>query len=430
MEYGLIGMPLGHSFSAEIHESLGWYHYELCPLDAQEFAAFMRARNFHGINVTIPYKQDVIAYLDEIEPMAARIGAVNCVVNRAGKLYGYNTDLAGMQALVRKMNLDLSGKNVLICGTGGTSKTARAMAEAAGAASVLRLSRTKKDGCDGASTDFADVITYAQAYNNHTNAHILINTTPCGMFPNNTEQAINAAAFPQLQGIVDAVYNPLETPLVQQGHHLGVPAEGGLYMLVAQAVIAAHHFMNTADDANLQQVCDRIFSQLERKKRNIVLVGMPGCGKTTVGTCLAKNLGRTLYDTDQIIGEISGKTPEQIITTAGEEAFRTIESEAVALAGKNTGCIIATGGGAILRPENIATLQQNGILYFIDRPLEQLLPTQDRPLANSAEKLVQLYDERYPRYAACADFTIPVNGSAAHVAQCIQERHFHEDFGY
>ena len=448
MEYGLIGMPLEHSFSAEIHESLGWYHYELYPLDAQEFAAFMRARNFRGINVTIPYKQDVIAYLDEIEPMAANIGAVNCVVNRAGKLYGYNTDLAGMQALVRKMNLNLSGKNVLICGTGGTSKTARAMARAAEAASVLRLSRTKKDGSDSARTaganaddakavctntasaNYADVITYAQAYNNHTNAHILINTTPCGMFPNNSEQAINAAAFPQLQGIVDAVYNPLETPLVQQGHHLGVPAEGGLYMLVAQAVIAAHHFMNTAGDANLQQTCDHIFSQLERKKRNIVLVGMPGCGKTTVGTCLAKNLGRTLYDTDQIICEISGKTPGQIITTAGEEAFRAIESEAVALAGKNTGCVIATGGGAILRPENSAALQQNGLLYFIDRPLEQLLPTHDRPLANSAEKLVQLYDERYPRYAACADFTIPVNGSAAQVAQRIQERHFHEDFGY
>ena len=479
MEYGLIGMPLGHSFSQEIHESLGWYRYELHPVEAADFPAFMEARAFHGINVTIPYKQDVIPYLDEIDPLAAEIGAVNCIVNRNGKLCGYNTDLAGMQALVEKLGLDLRGKKVLICGTGGTSKTARTRARAAGAADVIRLSRTVKSG-----VDFADVITYAQAYIQHTDAQIIINTTPSGMFPNNGEWAINAAAFPQLEGIIDAIYNPLETALVQQGHALGVPSSGGLYMLVAQAVIAAEHFMgpdaaasaadngtsaaldsnaaaadgNANADANaarpaaaseasgtkltsstsaavaavpfpttkaqLTALCDRIFTQLERKKRNIVLIGMPGCGKTTVGTLLAEKTGRTFIDTDQVIHEISGKTPGQIISEAGEDVFRAIEAQAIAQAGKNTGCIISTGGGAILRPENVAALRQNGTLYFIDRPVDQLVPTNDRPLSNSAEKLVQLYDERYPTYAACADFTIPVTGGAASVAQCIEERHF------
>ncbi len=466
MEYGLIGMPLGHSFSQEIHESLGWYRYELHPVEAADFPAFMEARAFRGINVTIPYKQDVIPYLDEIDPLAAEIGAVNCIVNRNGKLCGYNTDLAGMQALVEKLGLDLREKKVLICGTGGTSKTARTMARAAGAADVIRLSRTVKSGAD-----FNDVITYAQAYIDHTDAQIIINTTPSGMFPNNGEWAINAAAFPQLEGIIDAIYNPLETALVQQGRALGVPSAGGLYMLVAQAVIAAEHFMgadaaagaadngagtldsdaaaangnganaganvapgsNTAaveavafptTKAQLTALCDRIFAQLERKKRNIVLIGMPGCGKTTVGTLLAEKTGRTFIDTDQVIHEISGKTPGQIISEAGEDVFRAIEAQAIAQAGKNTGCIISTGGGAILRPENVAALRQNGTLYFIDRPVDQLIPTNDRPLSSSAEKLVQLYDERYPAYAACADFTIPVNGGAASVAQCIEERHF------
>lgn len=460
MEYGLIGMPLGHSFSQEIHESLGWYRYELHPVEAADFPAFMEARAFRGINVTIPYKQDVIPYLDEIDPLAAEIGAVNCIVNRNGKLCGYNTDLAGMQALVEKLGLDLRGKKVLICGTGGTSKTARTMARAAGAADVIRLSRTVKSGAD-----FADVITYAQAYIDHTDAQIIINTTPSGMFPNNGEWAINAAAFPQLEGIIDAIYNPLETALVQQGRALGVPSAGGLYMLVAQAVIAAKHFMGAdaaagaagngasaalgsdaaaadgngmdaapssataavpfpATKAQLTALCDRIFAQLERKKRNIVLTGMPGCGKTTVGTLLAEKTGRTFIDTDQVIREISGKTPGQIISEAGEDVFRAIEAQAIAQAGKNTGCIISTGGGAILRPENVTALRQNGTLYFIDRPVDQLVPTNDRPLSNSAEKLVQLYDERYPAYAACADFTISVNGSATSVAHCIEERHF------
>ena len=455
MEYGLIGMPLGHSFSQEIHESLGWYRYELHPLEAADFPAFMEARAFRGINVTIPYKQDVIPYLDEIDPLAAEIGAVNCIVNRNGKLCGYNTDLAGMQALVEKLGLYLRGKKVLICGTGGTSKTARTMARAAGASDVIRLSRTAKTGAD-----FADVITYAQAYIQHTNAQIIINTTPSGMFPNNGEWAINAAAFPQIEGIIDAIYNPLETALVQQGRALGVPAAGGLYMLVAQAVIAAEHFMEAAGEggaagssvgtganenagidmstganansgtpfpttkAQLVALCDRIFAQLERKKRNIVLVGMPGCGKTTVGTLLAEKTGRAFVDTDQVICEIADKTPSQIISEAGEDVFRAIEAQAIAQAGKNTGCIISTGGGAILRPENVAALRQNGTLYFLDRPVDQLVPTNDRPLSNSAEKLVRLYDERYPAYAACADFTIPVNGSAASVAHCIEERHF------
>ena len=455
MEYGLIGMPLGHSFSQEIHESLGWYRYELQALEPADFPSFMEARAFRGINVTIPYKQDVIAYLDEIDPLAAEIGAVNCVINRAGKLCGFNTDLAGMQALVKKMGLDLRGKKVLICGTGGTSKTARTMAYAAGAREIIRLSRTVKTG-----EAYADTITYAQAYNEHADAQAIINTTPSGMFPNNGDSALNALAFPQLEGIIDAVYNPLETALVQQGRALGIPAEGGLRMLVAQAVIAARHFMSGGEaahdaatahdiaaahdaatepygvsqavrpatmprtDDELFALCDRVFDRIEREKRNIVLIGMPGCGKSTVGALLAQKTGRTLIDTDLLICDMCGKAPDRIIKEGGIEVFRTIEAHAIAEAGKKTGCIISTGGGAILRDENVAALRQNSKLYFIDRPVDQLVPTGNRPLSDSAEKLAQLYDKRYPRYVACADFIIPANGTAAHVAQRIEERHF------
>ncbi len=417
MEYGLIGMPLGHSFSKEIHESLGFYAYELREVPAQDFDAFMRARDFRAINVTIPYKQDVIPYLDEIDPLAAEIGAVNCIVNRDGRLIGSNTDLAGMHALAKKLHLDLTDKKVLICGTGGTSKTARVLACAAGARQVLRLSRAAKEGID-----YADVITYAQAYNDHSDAHIIINATPSGMYPHNETWAINAAAFYQLEGILDTVYNPLDTALVQQGCAMGIAAEGGLYMLVAQAVVAAQHF--TGKSLNVDDLTQSIFHKLERQKRNIVLIGMPGCGKTSVGGLLAQSTGRTLVDTDQLIFELSGKTPGQIIEEEGEETFRALESQAVIQAGKKNGCIIATGGGAILSNANLGALQQNGILYFIDRPLADLASTEDRPLSNSAEKQKKLYDERYPRYAACADVIITANGSAEDFAKLIERRHF------
>ena len=417
MEYGLIGMPLGHSFSKEIHEELGFYSYELHEVTAEDFGAFMRARNFKAINVTIPYKQDVIPYLDEIDPLAAEIGAVNCIVNRNGKLHGYNTDLAGMQALAAKLGLALEGKKVLICGTGGTSKTARTMAKAAGAKTVLRLSRIAKSGAS-----YADVITYAQAYNDHADAQIIINTTPSGMYPNNETFPLNAAAFYQLEGILDAVYNPLETALVQQGHAMGIPAEGGLYMLVAQAIVAAQHF--TGKKLNVAAKTAGIFHKLERQKRNLVLIGMPGCGKTTVGNLLAQSTGRPLVDTDLLICDMTGKTPDEIIAEEGEEVFRAIETQAVAAAAKESGRIIATGGGAILRDENVGALQQNGRLYFIDRPVADLVPTSDRPLSDSEAKIAQLYQQRYPRYVACADEIITVNGNAQTVAKLIEKRHF------
>ena len=416
MEYGLIGMPLGHSFSKEIHEALGEYTYELHEVAAEDLDAFMRAKDFRAINVTIPYKQNVIPYLDEVDPAALEIGAVNCVVNRNGKLHGYNTDYAGMSALVKRLGLDLAGKKVLICGTGGTSKTARTMARMLGANTVLRLSRTAREGAD-----FADTITYAQAYNDHANAQIIINTTPSGMFPNNGMAAINAAAFPQLEGIIDAVYNPLETALVMQGKRLGVPAEGGLYMLVAQAIVAAEHFLGRALD--VEAWCESIFRKLEASKRNVVLMGMPSCGKSTVGALLAQSMGRTLVDTDQLITELAGATPAEIIAEQGEEAFRDIESQAVVQAGIQSGIIISTGGGAILRDENVAALRQNGTLYFIDRPLADLMPTGDRPLSNNASKLRDLYDTRYPRYAACADIVVPVTGDAESVAAAIEKSH-------
>ena len=368
----------------------------------------MRAKDFKAINVTIPYKRDVIPYLDEISPSAKEIGAVNTIVNRGGKLSGYNTDMLGMEALIRRIGLDLAGKTVLILGTGGTSHTAQYVAKHLGAGKVVTVSRSGRGGS----------VTYEDAPRLYPDAAVILNTTPAGMFPNVDAQAIDLSLFPALEGVADVVYNPLRTQLVQQAHALGLPAEGGLYMLVGQAVAAVEIFLDRKLDPD---ALDKVFQAVFADKESIVLTGMPGSGKTTVGKLLAEQLGRRFYDSDDEITSRTGRTPNEIIRADGEAAFRDVERDVIAALSLEPGCVIATGGGAILREENIRHLRANGRIFFLDRKPEDILPTDDRPLSSDRAALKKRYDERYPIYTATADSMLPVTGSPEDVAAAIRK---------
>ena len=410
MKYGCIGEHLPHSFSKEIHAYLNTRDYTLRELAATELDGFFAKRDFCGINVTIPYKKAVIPYLDEIDSTAERIGAVNTIVNRDGRLCGYNTDFGGMRALMMREGIDPLGKKVLVLGAGGTSGTAVAVAEAMGATEILTVSRTARGGA----------ILYEDACEKHADAEIIINTTPCGMYPNPDGVPIDISRFFALCGVVDAVYNPIRTTLVSNARRLGIPAVGGLYMLVAQAVLASALF---TDAQYGEGVTEEIYQKILAQKQNIVLIGMPGSGKTTVGRFIASACGRELIDTDSQIVERSGMEIGEIFSRYGEAHFRRLEREAVREAAARSGCVIATGGGAILAQENVEALQKNGKLYFLDRPLEELIPTEDRPLASTVEAIQKRYRERYTRYVTCADEHIKTLGKAKLTAEEIIRRH-------
>lgn len=406
MEYGLIGEKLGHSFSREIHQRLGGYDYRLQELTPAQLPAFLEKRDFRGVNVTIPYKQTVIPLLDEVDPKAAAIGAVNTIVNRRGRLYGCNTDYDGMAALARHAGLTLKNKNVLILGTGGTSRTAMTVAADLGAAEIRRVSRTGRGGA----------ITYEQAAD--LPVQVLINTTPCGMYPGCDGQPMDLSRFGWLEGVLDAVYNPLRTRLVLQARDNGARGQGGLYMLVAQAAAACRLFL---DRPLPDGALDSVYRAIHGQKQNIVLTGMPGSGKSTVGRVLARQLDRELVDTDTEIIRVAKKPIPEIFAQRGERGFRDLESQVIQEVSRRTGLVIATGGGAILREENVRRLRQNGRIYFLDRPAEDILPTDDRPLARDMEAVRQRYAERYPRYTSTADAAVPVRGSAEDVAAAIRE---------
>lgn len=409
VKYGLIGEKLGHSFSKDIHEKIGGYEYELCEIPKDNLDAFLKEAEFSGINVTIPYKEAVIPHLYELSETAKKIGAVNTIVNKGGKLYGDNTDFYGMKALIEKNCIELSGKKVLILGTGGTSKTAKAVADSLGAKEIFLVSRGGKE----------DSITYEDVYLSHTDADIIINTTPCGMYPDNEAMPIDISLFKNLSGVVDAIYNPLKSKLIASAQNSGIKAAGGLYMLVSQAVYAAERFMEKPVD---KSVTDEIYYELLNDKLNIVLTGMPGCGKSTVGKLLAKTLNKKFVDTDEYITEKYKRTPADIIKLDGEKAFRDIESEAVKNISSMGSQIISTGGGAVLRSENINSLKQNGKIFFIDRPVEDLIPTDDRPLSSTKEDIIKRYNERYDIYCSSADEIVKVTGDARSVAQYIKGR--------
>ena len=424
MKYGLIGEHLPHSFSKEVHAKIADYTYELHEIEKEALDAFMKKKEFTAINVTIPYKKDVIPYLYEIDENAKRIGAVNTIVNKDGKLYGYNTDFFGMRALIHKLDLDFSGKKVVILGTGGTSNTAIAVAESLGAKEIVTVGRTAKK----------DVITYEELYRLHTDAEFIVNTTPCGMFPypdgNETIAGtpIDLEAFPQLKGVMDAVYNPLRTNLVMNAIEKGIPAGGGLYMLVAQAVIASEKFLDTSFDPSLN---DSIFHEIYKSKENIVLSGMPGSGKSTVGKILASMLNRPFIDTDEEIVRLTGKEISDIFAERGEKEFRQIEAATISrVSSEHQGAVIATGGGAILRDDNVRALKRNGKIYFLNRPIENIVPTADRPLALDRAALKARFEERYERYLSTCDKEIKTVESAEQTAKIIKEYFFNENHGY
>lgn len=389
----MIGERLPHSFSKEIHEKIADYKYSLKELKPDEVQGFILSKNYKALNVTIPYKQTVIPFLDGISSEAEAIGAVNTIVNRDGELYGYNTDFGGMRALIERTEVELKYKKALILGTGGTSRTAAAVCERLGAKEIRRVSRTGREGS----------ITYEEAYARHGDADVIINTTPCGMFPNIFDCPIDLDRFPRLSGVIDAVYNPLCTSLVLRAKERGINASGGLYMLVAQAVLAAQHFMDRELDA--VRLTNEVYDEIYFSKRNIVLSGMPGSGKSTVGSIIAEQLGREFIDTDAMIvsraGDITG-----IFAEYGEPYFRDLESGVIKEIAPLNGRVISLGGGAILRQENVDALRRNGEIYFIDRSPEYLIPTSDRPLADEKEKIMRLYDGRIDRYMETADYII------------------------
>lgn len=411
MEYGCIGKKLPHSFSKIIHEKIGDYSYELVELTEEELPKFMENRDFKAINVTIPYKEAVIPYLYEMSDTAKSIGAVNTVINRNGKLYGYNTDFYGMTALIKKNSIDFNGKKVAVLGTGGTSKTANAVAKKLGAKTVIKVSRNKTDS----------TITYDELYSEHTDIDIIINTTPVGMFPQIYASPVDLSKFNSLSGVIDAVYNPLETKLVADAKKQVIPAESGLYMLVGQAIKAYEIFMGKTASDNL---LDNIFNDVKSQKQNIVLIGMPGSGKTTIGQAVAKKLGRDFVDSDDEIKKIIKTEISDYFSQNGEEKFRDTETQVIKDIAKSSGVVIATGGGVVLRRENIDALKMNGIIYFLDRPLSQIVPTSDRPTASSREAIEKRYNERYEIYKSSSDKIITVTGVVDDAVTQIESEHF------
>ena len=407
-KYGCIGKKLSHSFSKEIHKRLAAYDYELIELEEDAVPSFMEGRDFAAINVTIPYKQTVMPYLDEMSDVARRIGAVNTVVNRDGRLYGYNTDYYGMRGLIDRMGLSLAGKRVMILGTGGTCRTAQVVAADLGASRILTVSRRAGDGA----------ISYEEARALCDDVEILINTTPVGMYPDGEAMPMDPSIFPRLEGVIDAVYNPLRTNLVLAARERGIPAEGGLYMLVMQAVVAVEKFLDVRIDG---ATADRVFAEILAEKESIVLTGMPGSGKSTVGQILRER-GYDLVDTDREIEARCGCSIRELIDRDGEKAFRDRETEVIRDVSAEGGRVIATGGGAILREENLLALRRNGRLFFLDAPLSRLRATADRPLSDTEDKLARLYEERIGRYRACADAVVPDLGSARAEADYILEK--------
>lgn len=436
MEYGCIGEKLGHSFSTEIHALLSiarqkaggcGYTYELRELSREALPGFFRERKFCGINVTIPYKREVFPYLDEISPMARRIGAVNTIVNRNGRLYGYNTDAYGLKYLLTVDGINPQGKKVLIFGSGGTARTAAAVMNELGARDVLVFSRDPERADPTPFPGGARLLPYADLAA-HRDAGLLVNATPAGMFPDDDgcplPAGVSLADFPALTGAVDAIYHPARTCFLQQAAARGVPATGGLAMLVAQAAQAARLFSadelmvradkRCCDDWAIEAIPD-VCREMRRRVENIVLIGLPGCGKSTVGRLIADRLGRELLDSDELVAKTTGRTPAAWIRSEGEEAFRRVECEVIrSQIAARTGVVIATGGGAVIKEENVRRLARNGQIFWLSRSLEALRLTlstagegqADRPLLASADSLSRLWQEREALYRSAADVEI------------------------
>lgn len=415
MKYGCIGEHLKHSFSKEIHGMIASYEYEILELERRELESFIKSRDFCALNVTIPYKEMVIPYLDEISTVARDIGSVNTVVNRDGRLIGYNTDFFGMKSLLEKAEITVSRKKIAVLGTGGTSKTAYALAKSLGAREILHVSRKQSD----------TAVTYENFYNEHADTEIVINCTPVGMFPSPDVSPVDMSCLPKVSGVADVVYNPLNTELYKNARSRGITATCGLYMLVAQAVHASEIFLDTKYSPDL---IGRIYQKIRKSKENIVLIGMPACGKSTVGKIIANKTGREFLDSDSIVEERAGCTISEIFEHDGENDFRMMESEIIDELSNKNGIVISTGGGTVLRENNVKALTRNGVIFFINRSPELLKPTPNRPLSSNVDDMMRIYKERYSIYTDASDIEICGNASAEKVADdVVKEFEKYED---
>ncbi len=388
MEYGLLGEKLGHSYSPMIHSYFGSYEYILCEKAHGELKDFLTSGSFKGLNVTIPYKTAVMEYMDELSPIAREIGSVNTVIRREdGTLFGDNTDFGGLIYTVNRSKIKIKGKKALVLGSGGASLTAQAVLRHMGASSVTVISRKGEDNYENISK--------------HSDAEIIINTTPVGMYPNNGSSPVDLSLFPSLSGVVDIVANPARTALLLQAEKLGIPRAAGLPMLVAQAAYASQLF--TGKEINDIEI-EKTYKAVSRQTKNLILIGMPGCGKTTIGRRIAKILNREFIDLDAEIVKKAGKTIPEIFADEGEDAFRQIESECAAEACKKSGVVISTGGGIVTRERNRDLLRQNGTIVFVNRPTSQLA-TRGRPIS-AARPLEDIAAERMPIYKSWASVTV------------------------
>ena len=401
MKCGLLGRKLGHSYSPQIHAHLGDYPYDLFEKEPEEVEEFLRNGDFTAINVTIPYKQTVIPFCAELSPMARRIGAVNTIVRRQdGSLIGHNTDYFGFLSTVRQTGLDPSGKKVLIIGSGGASKPAIAVMEELGA-NVTVISHKENT---------------PETLSRHSDCAVLVNATPVGMYPNVGVSPVDLSLFPHLEGVIDMIYNPARTKLLLDAEARGLVAENGLWMLVAQAKEAAEWFTGRPIG---DEVIETIHQQLKTQMENIILIGMPGCGKSTVGKLLAQRLGRSFVDADSRIVDTAGMSIPEIFAHSGEEGFRQIETQVLSDLGMRSGLVIATGGGCVTQERNYPLLHQNGTCVWLTRDLAKL-PTDGRPLSKNG-RLEQMYQIRKPLYERFADVTVCNDAAAEDCAAMILE---------
>ena len=399
MRYGLIGEKLGHSFSKIIHEQLSDYTYDLIPLTKKELDVFMTEKQFSALNVTIPYKETVIPYLDEVDTHAQKIGAVNTIVNRNGRLTGYNTDFYGFRYMLLNNSIDVKNKKTLVLGKGGASKAVIAVLEELGAKEILTVYYKENP----------ETITYEECYQNHSDAEIIVNTTPVGMYPKTDDCPIDLSSFPNLSGVADVVYNPLRTQLIVEAEKRGINAAGGLEMLVAQAKYAVEIFLDTKiDDSRI----DEINAGLVKERSNLVLIGMSGGGKTSLGRKAAEKLGKIFVDTDEEIIKRIGMPIADFFAKEGEAAFREIETEVLHELSSQNNLVISTGGGIVKNPLNVEYMKRNGRIIWLKRDAELLQSGNGRPLAPDKAATLKLYEERLPLYTAAAE-AIAENNSTA-----------------
>ena len=391
MKFGLLGRKLGHSYSPMIFDLMGGYEYLLHEREPEGIEDLLRSEPFDGLNVTIPYKKDVIPYLDEVDDLARRLGSVNTIVKRDGHLSGHNSDYYGFSSMVYRSGIAVSEKKVLVLGSGGASVTVQAVLRDMGA-NVVVISRSGEDN-------------YGNLHR-HADASVIVNTTPVGMYPNNGKAPLDLGQFPRLEGVLDLIYNPARTQLLLDAEKLGIPAMNGLWMLVAQAKKSAEWFMD-------RQLPDSLIEEIHRKLRdrmeNVALIGMAGCGKSRIGAMLAEATRKTFVDADDEIVKLAGKTIPEIFADDGEEVFRTLETQVLAELGKRSGLVIATGGGCVTRERNYPLLHQNSRMVWIQRDAA-LLPTKGRPLSQKNGPAA-LYEQRKHLYEAFSDAFVVSDGT-------------------